>query len=95
MMGLNKERTPAEWFEEAVRCYAEGHQACASCGRPHCVFRSEWGPRVEYHCSGCDFSVCHDGQTGRHIAVPGQDGPLPETLLGVEDPPQAGPAVWG
>src|SRR5437660_159129 len=25
-------RTPREWFDEAARCYVEGHQGCAWCG---------------------------------------------------------------
>ena len=62
-MGLIAEHAPVKWFEEAARCYVEGHQACPWCGERHCVFRSEWGGRVEYHCSACDFSARRDEQT--------------------------------
>lgn len=71
-MMLNAERTAVEWFEEAERWYVEGHQGCACCGRQHCVFRSEWNQRVEYYCSVCDFSACHDAATGRCFAVVGE-----------------------
>jgi len=93
-MGLNAERTAVEWFEDAARWYVEGHQGCASCGTRHCVFRSEWGPRVEYHCSSCDFSVGHDRETGRSFAVEGRDEPLPETLL-IGDSWEPGPRGSG
>ena len=69
--GLNVERSPAEWFEEAARCYVEGHQACAWCGRAHAVFKSAWGEHVEYHCPECDFSACRDRQSGLHFASRG------------------------
>jgi hypothetical protein len=80
-MGRNAERTPAEWYQEAVRCYVEGHQACPNCGARHCVFQSHWGPRVEYYCSACDFSTCHDAQTGRYFAAIGDGRQLAEALL--------------
>jgi hypothetical protein len=80
-MGFNKERTPVEWFVEAARWYVEGHQGCASCGGQHCVFQSSWGHRIEYYCSACDFSTCHDRQTGRYFASPGDGRQLAETLL--------------
>jgi hypothetical protein len=69
--GLNAERTPVEWFEEAARCYVEGHQACAWCGQTHSVFKHEWGQHVEYHCSACDSSACLDRLSGRYFAKPG------------------------
>ena len=84
-MGLNAERTAVEWFVDAARWYVEGHQGCVSCGGQHCVFRSEWGARVEFYCSACDFSVGHDIRTGRYFAVAGQPEPLPETLLVGDD----------
>jgi hypothetical protein len=82
LMGLNAERTAVEWFEDAARWYIEGHQGCVSCGGQHCVFRSEWGARVEYYCSACDFSVCHDRQTGRYFAAAGDGPPERDFLLG-------------
>jgi hypothetical protein len=80
-MGLNAERTPSDWYQEAVRAYAEGHQGCPNCEAQHCVFRSQWGQRVEYYCSACDFSTCHDGQTGQCVAVIGDGRQLAESLL--------------
>jgi hypothetical protein len=74
-------RGPSEWFHEAVRWYEEGHQGCPRCRRRHCVFRSFWGPRVEYYCSACDFSACHDRETGRYFAAPGDGRQLAEALF--------------
>jgi hypothetical protein len=66
------ERTAAEWFAEARRWYIEEHQGCPRCQARHCVFRSQWGQRVEYHCTACDFSTAHDGQTSRFcVGSPG------------------------
>lgn len=62
------------WFALAERCYAEQHQACPSCRQRHCVFRSRWGARTEYHCTACDFSAARDDATGETVGVPG--GPL-------------------
>jgi hypothetical protein len=84
-MGLNSGRTPLEWYQEAVRAYAEGHQACPQCGAQHCVFRSQWGQRIEYYCSACDFSTCRDGQTGQCVAVIGDGRQLADSLFG-DDP---------
>jgi hypothetical protein len=64
--------TSAEWFEEAARCYLEGHQACAWCLAPHQVFRSVAHGRVEYQCNHCDFHVSHDMQADRFLIVPGE-----------------------
>jgi hypothetical protein len=66
-------QSPIEWFAEAARWYVEAHQGCPCCGHQHCVFRSEWGPRIEYYCSLCDFSTCHDRQTGRCYAALGEE----------------------
>jgi hypothetical protein len=79
-------RSPAEWFAAAARGYVEAHQGCPCCGNQHCVFRSEWGARVEYYCSACDFSACHDRQTGHCYAAPGRQdqrssGLFPRPLL--------------
>jgi hypothetical protein len=81
-MGSSAERTPLEWYREAVRSYVEDHQGCPHCGGQHCVFRSCWGQRVEYYCSACDFSTCHDAQTGLYFAVIGDGRRLADTLLG-------------
>jgi hypothetical protein len=81
-MRTNAERPPRDWYDAAVRCYLEGHQACPRCGRRHCVFRASWGARTEYYCSACDFSACHDGQTNRYFASAGDGRQLAEALLG-------------
>jgi hypothetical protein len=75
-------RTPSEWFQAAADCYVQRHQGCPSCGRQHCVFQNRWGPRSEYHCSACGFSVCHDLESGKHFASPGDGRQLAESLLG-------------
>jgi uncharacterized protein YdiU (UPF0061 family) len=80
-MRSKAERTPLQWYEEAVRAYEEGHQGCPSCGTQHCVFRSQWGQRFEYYCSACDFSTCYDGQTGQYVAVIGDGRQLAEGLF--------------
>jgi hypothetical protein len=82
----NAERTPAEWFAEALRWYVQGHQGCACCHAQHCVFRSEYGLRTEYYCTACDFSACHDGATDRYFATPGEP---PGLLLGEAERPTA------
>jgi hypothetical protein len=71
-MGPDAEHSPAEWFEEAARWYVEGHQACPWCRERHCLFRSEWAGRLEYHCSSCDFSACQDHRSGLHFAADGR-----------------------
>jgi hypothetical protein len=79
-------RAPMEWFVEATRWYVQGHQGCACCRGQHCVFRSAYGPRVEYYCTACDFSVCHDQQSGLYFATPGeQTEQAPGALLGAEE----------
>jgi hypothetical protein len=86
-MGSNAERTAGEWFAEALRWYLERHQGCACCQRQHCVFRSEWGRRIEFHCTECDFSTSCDGLTGMASYTPGAalDGRRPAVLLGSEE----------
>jgi len=74
-------RTPTEWFEEATRWYVEAHQGCPCCGNQHCVFRSEWGCRVEYYCSACDFSACEDRQTGHCYSAIGEGNNQPNGLF--------------
>jgi hypothetical protein len=67
------ERSPAEWFREAARLYVEAHQACAVCEQRHCVFRSQRTDRIEYSCSACGFSVCHERRTSSYIAAAGDE----------------------
>jgi hypothetical protein len=75
------EWTAPEWFTAANRWYVEGHQGCASCHGQHCVFRSEWGLRVEYYCSECDFSACHDRHTGSYFVNLGISSHVPGAVL--------------
>lgn len=65
-------RTPQEWFQEAARCYLEGHQACAWCGGSHVVRKEETPTRVEYHCGQCDFGASQDRASGRYAFIPGE-----------------------
>ena len=76
------ELRPAEsWYALAERCYAEEHQACPSCRQQHCVFRSRWGARTEYHCTSCDFSAARDAASGEAVCVTGETlAPRPELL---------------
>src|SRR5262245_64110564 len=84
-VGRDVERSADEWFVEATRWYLEGHQGCARCHRQHCVFRSEWGLRVEYHCTACDFSAGHDTQTGLSCASMGEPPARGGVLLCAEE----------
>jgi hypothetical protein len=77
-------RTSDEWFAEAVRWYLEGHQGCPRCQCSHCVFRSQWGMRVEYYCTACDFSAARDAASQRCTATGGEGLPAPGVLLGCE-----------
>jgi hypothetical protein len=79
----HSEWTASQWFTAAVRCFLEEHQGCPCCRQRHCVFRSQWGTRTEYHCTACDFSASHDSRNGicwaapavtRKPAPPGGDG---------------------
>jgi hypothetical protein len=72
-------RTAVEWFQEAARCFVAGHQGCPCCGGQHCVFRSDWGERVEYYCSLCEFSACVDRRSGAYVAVAGDENRLPDS----------------
>jgi hypothetical protein len=77
-MQRSQERSPADWFADARRWYLEEHQGCPHCHGRHCVFRSQWGARVEYHCTECDFSAAHDAATSRYCAQHGESLTLPE-----------------
>lgn len=74
-------RTPADWFLTAAHSYIDHHQGCPSCGQQHCVFRSRWGQRTEYHCSACDFFVCHDRDRGQYFASEGDEPRTHNTLF--------------
>ncbi len=74
-MPAQRERTAREWFEEAQRAYVEGHQACASCGGRHQVYKGRRGGRLEYYCPACDFYAFHDEGSGQFYAVAGREVP--------------------
>jgi hypothetical protein len=76
-MQAHWERTAREWFDEAQRAYVEGHQACASCGGKHQVYKGRRGGRLEYYCPACDFFAFHDEGSGQFYAVAGR--PVPDT----------------
>ena len=61
-----------EWFQEAARCYLEGHQACAWCGGRYRVFKTERAGRPSYYCHACDFFVGQEQGSGQYYMVPGQ-----------------------
>jgi hypothetical protein len=67
------ERTPAQWFDDAERCYVEGHQACAWCGGAHQVHRVESPRGVEFHCNRCDFHAGYDRDLDRYAIIPGEE----------------------
>jgi hypothetical protein len=75
---------PSKWFERAAAWYVESHQGCVCCGGQHCVFHTEWCQRIEYYCSVCDFSACHDLRTGHYYASPGDGRGLLGAVLGPE-----------
>ncbi len=72
-MAVLQDRSPAEWYNEAERSYITAHQACAACDAQYCVFRGEFGGRIEYSCSACGFSVCHECRTASYIAAAGDE----------------------
>jgi hypothetical protein len=83
-------RSALEWFQEAERWYVIGHQGCPLCHGQHCVIRSDWSGLVEYYCSVCDFSACHDGSRGEFFAAIGTPPepsrvPLPGLIRAAED----------
>jgi hypothetical protein len=71
-----------KWFRAAIRWYVEEHQGCPRCQGRHCVFRARWGNRIEYHCTGCDFSAAHDEVTGVYAATNGEAMPSGVSLDG-------------
>ncbi len=74
-MPRHPERTALEWFQLAERAHGEGHQACASCGRRHQVYKGRRGPRMEYYCPACDFYAFHDESKGQFFAAAGHEAP--------------------
>jgi hypothetical protein len=78
------EPTTEEWYEAAEFWHIQHHQGCPCCRGRHCVFRSEWGDRVEYYCTACDFSASRDGRTGRCFITADTGRERPSTIL--DDP---------
>ena len=79
-MPRHSERTAREWFQLAERAHGEGHQACASCGRRHQVYKGRRGYRLEYYCPACDFYAFHDESSGQFYAAAGREvTSLPQT----------------
>ncbi len=72
-MQRHPERTAREWFELAERAHREGHQACASCGRRHQVYKGRRGQGLEYYCPACDFYAFHDEGSGKFYAAAGHE----------------------
>jgi hypothetical protein len=77
-------RSPRDWFLQAAVWYVNGHQGCVCCGGAHCVFRSDSGHRIEYYCSVCDFSTCHDLKRGHYYATVGDGHGLLGLVLEAE-----------
>ena len=80
-MAPDGERATWEWYEAAEFWHTEEHQGCPCCRGRHCVFRSEWGDRVEYYCTACDFSASRDRQTGRCFTTTEADRERPSAVL--------------
>lgn len=62
-MQPHPERSAADWFAEARRWYVEKHQGCPRCRSRHCVIRSTWQTRLEFHCTECHFACAEDTGT--------------------------------
>jgi hypothetical protein len=83
MLMTSPDYTAEEWFQEAARCYVEGHQGCAWCRGPYRVFRRREGNHLTYSCHRCDFRACFEEQRGRYFFIPGEKrvgGPVPDTM---------------
>ena len=80
-MRPDRDLTPLEWYKAAEHCHVQEHQGCPCCRGQHCVFRSEWGGRVEYYCTACDFSASHDPHTGRYFITAADGREQPTTVL--------------
>src|SRR6266849_608241 len=74
------EYVPSEWFQEATDWYVERHQGCPWCGGANCVYKSQRGAVIEYHCGDCDFLACQDQDSGRCFMGPGREVPAPNTM---------------
>ncbi len=82
---VGSERTSAEWYTEAERCYLENHQGCAWCGGSYRVYRKERDGSVEYYCHNCDFRAGRNGETSQFFVVPGarMRNKQPETMFDI------------
>jgi hypothetical protein len=70
---MRVDRSPSEWFAEAVRCYVERHQGCPWCGGSHRVYQVQRDGRHEFFCNGCDFRTGFDQASNEFFAIPGED----------------------
>jgi hypothetical protein len=86
MSGWFLNRTAEEWFADVLRWYMEEHQGCPCCQGRHCVFRAEWGTRIEYYCTSCDFYAGHDRQLNRCTVGGGDNPPDLDWLTEVDRP---------
>ena len=86
-MTADGELTPLEWYEAAQSWHVTEHQGCPCCCARHCVFRSEWGERIEYYCTACDFSASHDRQTRRYFTTAESGRGQPSAIL--DQPPSS------
>ena len=69
------DRTARSGSRRQKRAYREGHQACASCGIMHQVYKGQRGTRLEYYCPACDFFAFHDNRNGQFYAAAGHGIP--------------------
>jgi len=86
-------RKADEWFADVLRWYIEEHQGCPCCEGRHCVFRAEWGTRVEFYCTACDFSAARDSKSNRCSAAGGDSPPALDLLVDGEQPWEARSAL--
>jgi hypothetical protein len=77
------ESSPQDWFEHAVHCYDEEHQACPWCGGAHRVYRSERNQVIEYYCGSCEFFAGFDSQSKHYVMGPGRHRPAPATMYAI------------
>ena len=68
-------RTSRDWFDEAAKCYVEGHQGCAWCGGSYRVYQIQKPGLTTYYCHCCDFRAEHDKGKGDYSHVPGERTP--------------------
>jgi hypothetical protein len=72
---MKTDRSPRDWYEEAVRCYRERHQGCPWCGGSYRVYHIHRPLQTVYYCHGCEFRVEFDRQSGEYQMVPGEATP--------------------